>query len=167
MDWREFLRAIEQSFVGVWVRENPSMLAFPTVIALHAIGMGFLVGANAVLALRMLGFAPRVPLSTLEGFFPVMRFGFWLNLVSGLMLLAAFPAKALTNGVFYLKLFLIAAALVETFQMRKHFLRNPRFDRGPIPLAGRMLAGSSLLIWAGAVTAGRLLAYTHSMLMVD
>jgi hypothetical protein len=30
-----------------------------------------------------------------------------------------------------------------------------------------MLAGSSLLIWAGAVTAGRLLAYTHSMLMVD
>ena len=167
MDWHDVLRAVEQSDIGVWMRESPSMLAFPTIIALHAIGMGFLVGANVVLDLRLLGFAPRVPLSSLSGFLPVMHFGFWLNLASGLLLLIAYPAKALTNWVFYLKIGLIALALVEAFVLRNRFLRNPHFDSGPIPLAGKLLAGSSLLIWASAVTAGRLLAYTYTVLLVD
>src|SRR4029450_1711509 len=44
-------------------------------------------------------------------FMPVMWFGFWLNAVSGVALLVAYPTKALTNPVFYLKLALIALAV--------------------------------------------------------
>jgi hypothetical protein len=167
MDWNGFLIELEKSGLGEWVRGSESMLAFPTIIALHAIGMGLLVGANAVVDLRVLGFAPGVPLSSMESFFPVMRFGFWLNALSGLLLLAAYPAKALTNPVFYIKLGLIAVALVETRIIRNRFLRNPNLDRAPVPLGGRLMAGGSLALWARAVTAGRLLAYTYSQLMAS
>jgi hypothetical protein len=36
----------------------------------------------------------------------------------------------------------------------------------PSPLA-RRLAGLSLFLWLAAITAGRLLAYTHTRLLVD
>ena len=48
----------------------------------------------------------------MKRFLPVMWFGFWLNAISGVALLIAYPTKALTNPVFYLKLVLIALAMV-------------------------------------------------------
>src|SRR5689334_15860005 len=104
---------IEQSGLSVWLRESPSLLVFPTVLILHTIGMGFLVGTNAAIDLRIMGFAPGVPILTMQRFFPVMRVGLWVNIFSGVLLLIAYPTKALTNPVFYLKLFLICAALLD------------------------------------------------------
>ncbi len=46
----------EQSAYGTWLRESASMWAFPFPLTLHAIGMGFLVGTNAALNFRILGF---------------------------------------------------------------------------------------------------------------
>ena len=37
--------------------------------------------------------------------------GFWINAVSGVLLLIAYPTKALTNPLFYVKLVLIAIGL--------------------------------------------------------
>ena len=149
---------IEASALSDWVRSSPSMLAFPFILILHTVGMGFLVGTNIAIDFRILGFAPGIPLSTLEKFFPVMWFGLVVSAASGALLLIGYPTKALTNPVFYLKLILIAVALAETWFMRNRVLRreNPN---------GRLLAGTSLVFWAGAVTAGRLLAYTYRHLM--
>ena len=130
------------------------MWAFPFILILHTVGMGFLVGSNIALDLRILGFAEGVPLSTLEKIFPVMWFGFVVNTISGLLLVIAYPTKALTNPIFYLKLLLITVALAETLAMRNRVLR--RNDS-----SGAWLAGTSIFIWAAAVTAGRLLAYTY------
>ncbi|PYU98243.1 MAG: hypothetical protein DMG10_28830, partial [Acidobacteria bacterium] len=101
MDWdlKGFFMLLEQSGISVWVRESPSLLAFPTVISLHAVGMGLVAGGNAAMDLRILGFAQGIPISSLERFVPVIRFGFWLNAISGLLLLLAYPTKALTNPV--------------------------------------------------------------------
>src|SRR5262245_53727548 len=114
MDWRGVFIVLEEGGLGRWIRESPSMLAFPTIIALHAVGMGLLVGTNAAMDFRILGFARGVPISSLERLVPVMRFGFWLNAVSGVLLLLAYPTKALTNPVFYLKLLLITVAMIDT-----------------------------------------------------
>jgi hypothetical protein len=78
-----------------------------------------------------------------------------LNAASGIALLVGYPTKALTNPVFYLKLGLIAVALVlvNMIRRRQQQLSDPR-----------MLAVFSLLCWAGAIVAGRLLAYTYSRL---
>ncbi len=163
MDWHALFRWVEATALSTWVRESPSMLAFPAILAAHAIGMAFLVGACAAMDLRLLGLAPRIPLSSTSALLPVIRFGFWLNAVSGVILLIGFPTKHLTNGVFYLKLSLIAAGLIATWLILKHVVRPPLVD-GRVSAYGRRLACASLVCWTGSIVAGRLLYYTFTRL---
>ncbi len=162
-----FFAWLEQTGLSVWVRESPSLWAFPTVLIFHAVGMGFLAGANVAIDLRLLGVAARLQLAPMERFFPVLWFGLWVNVVSGVLLLIAYPTKALTNPVFYVKLSCIALALVVLRQIRIQVFRDPALDRQPLPRRSKMLAATSILLWAGAITAGRLLAYTYTRLMVN
>ena len=50
---------VEQTAYGTWLRESPSMWAFPVPLVLHAIGMAFLVGMSAALDFRILGWRHR------------------------------------------------------------------------------------------------------------
>src|SRR5262245_58187495 len=74
--------------------------------------MGLAAGVPVAMALHLLGVgrraAPALPTRELDRFVRVMWIGFGVNAVSGLLLLVAYPTKALTNPVFYLKLVLIA-----------------------------------------------------------
>ena len=164
MDLKGFFILLEASRLSTLVRESPSMLAFPGIIALHAIGMGLLAGTNAAMDFRILGFASGVPISSLERLVPVMRFGFWLNALSGILLLAAYPTKALTNPLFYVKLTLIALALADTSLVRKEIIHKSTAEDTSASRRGRRLAAASLALWAGAVISGRLLAYTYKYL---
>jgi hypothetical protein len=112
--------------------------------------------------LRILGVASGIPISSIAGLGPVMRFGFWLNAISGLALLIASPTKHLTNPVFHLKLILIAIALGISRLIMKHIVRKPFAAGFAVPAKGKLLAGASMVVWAGAVVAGRLLYYTFT-----
>jgi hypothetical protein len=160
MDWRGFFILLEQNSIGTWVAEAETLLAFPTILALHAVGMALLAGTSAAMDLRLLGIARGIPLSSLERLVPTMRFGFWLNAISGVLLLLAYPTKALTNPVFYLKLFLIAMAMIDTSLVRKHIIRGSTNVDTAVRAGGKFLAVASLVLWAGAVFSGRFLAYT-------
>ena len=70
---------LEATAFSTWLRESESLAAFPLVLILHTVGLVFLVGTNAVIDLRLLGFAPGIPLDSFETFFPLMTWGFWLN----------------------------------------------------------------------------------------
>ena len=94
------------------------------MLVLHAIGMGFAAGISVAFDLRVLGVASQVPFAAMRRFFPVLWAGFWLNAASGVLLLAAYPTKALTNPVFYLKLVLIAVGMVLVVRMRRDVLRD-------------------------------------------
>jgi len=163
MSMDPFLVWLESTALSEWVTGSPSMLAFPGILALHAIGMGLAAGLAGVLDLRILGVARGVPLVEFRRFQPVLWGGFWLNAVSGVLLLVGYPTKALTNPVFYLKLLLIAVAMVL-------FVRIDRLIRSGDPADPatartlRRFAVTSLVCWAGAITAGRLLAYTYQRL---
>jgi len=50
-----FLAWLEALPLSIWVHESPSVWAQPTVLTLHTMGMGVLVGASWVLDLRLLG----------------------------------------------------------------------------------------------------------------
>jgi hypothetical protein len=159
----DFFLWLEATAPSTWVRESTSVFAFPTILSAHAIGMGLAVGVNAAVALRLLGFAAGVPPRELLRFAPVMWFGFWLNTASGLVLLLGYPTKAFTNPVFYMKLTLIALGMwlyvVMTRQLAADL--NVRADlKVRTPRTHRFLGAASLACWAGAVTTGRLLAYT-------
>ena len=164
MDWKAFFTGVEASWLSVWVREAESLLAFPAIIALHAIGMGLLVGANIAMDLRVLGFSPRIPLSVLDALFPVMTIGFWVNAASGVLLLLAYPVKALTNPLFYAKLTLIGLALAAARSIWKRIPGDQKAAGKPLAPKLKMLAGFSLAMWAAAIAAGRFLAYTYKYL---
>jgi len=158
-----FLAWLESTTLSQWVVGSPSMFAFPGILTLHAIGMGFAVGISAALDLRILGVAPNVPLRELRRFLPILWAGFWLNAVSGLLLLIGYPTKALTNPVFYLKLTLIAVAMTLLVRISRQVFDDSATVTA-ITSKLRNLAIASLVCWAGAITAGRLLAYTYHRL---
>ena len=154
-----FTAWIEHTDFSIWIRESPSLLVFPTFLIIHAFGMAFLAGTNAAVDLRVLGFAPRIPLPSMDRFFPVLWFGFIINLISGLLLLIGYPTKAFTNPVFFVKMGCIAVGMILMILIRKRVILEGR--------SGRALAVMSLCFWIGAIVAGRLLAYTCTWLMAD
>jgi hypothetical protein len=131
---------------------------------LHALGMAFLVGGSAVIAFRMLGLAPRIQPVTLTQLYPLLAVAFVVNLVSGLLLVAAYPTKALTNPLFYVKIALVLLALAAVWRLRNG-LAEKRSAAAERSL--RTLAGASLLLWVSVIFSGRFLAYTHTRLLVD
>ena len=159
-----FLIWLETSALSIWVRESPSVFAFPTILSFHTLGMGLVAGLSAAIDLRILGFAPRVPLAQTRRYYPLLWFGFWLNAASGVVLLVGYPTKALTNPVFYGKLLCVALGVVVQTLIRRRVLSDGAGEAGPVPLRSRMLAVASLVLWAAAITSGRFLAYTYHKL---
>jgi hypothetical protein len=159
----DFLLRLEQSGLAIWIRESPSIWAYPTVLFLHTVGIGFLAGASAAIDLRILGFAPKLPLSSMEQFFKVMYFGFWINVVSGLVLLIADATKFLSNPVFYIKLIAIGLGVLTIQILKIRVFRRASTDYDSIPMNGKVLAAISLFLWVAAITAGRLTAYIGSI----
>jgi len=158
-----FLIWLESTALSQWIVGSESMFAFPGILALHAIGMGFAVGICLALDLRVLGVAPGVRIAEMRRFVPVVWAAFWLNAVSGVLLLIGYPTKALTNPVFYLKLLLIAVAMV-LFVRIDRVIRSGDAAAPATARSLRRLAITSLVCWGGAITAGRLLAYTYHRL---
>jgi hypothetical protein len=155
-----FAAWLETTAIGTWVRESPSLLAFPFILIVHAWGMGFLAGGNLAVNLRVLGLVPRVPLNAMAKFYPVMWFGFIINLISGVLLLLGYPTKALTNPVFYLKLSCVTVGMVLMWWLKTRVVTKQQSDT-----TGKLAAAASLVMWAVAVIAGRFLAYTCTWLM--
>jgi hypothetical protein len=160
----EYTGWIERTALSLWIREG-SLWAFPIILILHTVGLAFLVGANVALDVRILGFARGLPLKALLPFFTAMWLGFWLNAVSGVLLLITYPTKALTNPLFYVKLALIALVVTHAQWVRRQIVGNPAFAAPRLPAFARAASAAALVCWAAAITAGRLLAYTYSYLM--
>ena len=160
-------KTIEESGLSSWIRDSPSIFAYWFILSFHAIGMGLLVGASVVIDLRLLGVAKELPLAPLKGLYRIIWFGFWIQIVSGGLLLIAYPTKALTNPDFYIKLSLIGIAVTVMHMIRKRVFADSTLSDSDMMNKGKALAVWSLVLWAGAVTAGRLLAYTYNYLKYD
>lgn len=153
--------ALEQSTIGVWVRE--STWVFPSILFLHTLGLGAVAGFGVAVNLWTLVFAARYASAPLKPFFAIAWAGFGVSLASGLLLVAAYPAKALTDPVFYVKLALVAGALVQLEWLRRRCFVPASAPFRPAVLA-RAAAVGAIVAWAGAVLTGRLLAYTYNYL---
>jgi hypothetical protein len=151
--------------VAVWMRESESVWAYPTILFLHTLGLGILVGFTAAIDVRVLGFTEQLPLAPLERFFRFVWIGFWINAVSGTALLIMMPAKV-ANPAFIAKMTFIALGVVNIWWLRRRVFHDPSArELVSVPLAGKLLAAASLVLWAGAITAGRLMAYVGAELV--
>ena len=154
----EFLMWLEQTEFSTWIRESSSLWAYPAILIAHTIGLGYLVGITAAVDMRLLGLSPGLPIEPLRHFFKYIWFGFWINTVSGLMLVARDPVNVFRNPAFPIKMALIAIAIFILFRQQKA-VTSSMVEQGPVPASDRWMAAASVLCWVGAIVAGRLMAY--------
>jgi hypothetical protein len=154
-----FLEYLENLSFSMWVKDSPSIWAFPTILVLHTIGMGIVAGGSTMLSLVTLGFWPSVPRKPFARVFPYMWGAFWLNAVTGTMMLIADATTKLTMLDFYLKMTLVFAGIFMMSRQRREIFENPQLDDAPVSGKAKMIAWASMGCWLGAITAGRLMAY--------
>lgn len=122
--------------------------------------MSLVVGANAVVDLRILGVASDIPLQPLKRLFAIMWTGLAINVTTGLLLLTAYPTKALTNPDFYVKLSFIGLAVYTMYLMNTRVFGDTSLSEAAMIAKGKVMARWSLIFWLGSVGAGRLLSET-------
>ena len=154
-----FLIFLEQTEFSNWVRDAPTIWAFPTILFLHTLGMGIVAGGSAMISVIVLGFWPRAPIKPFARMFPLLWVAFGVNAVTGTMMLVADATNKLTSLDFYIKMALVFAGLFVLIRMRRQIFEDPQIDQVPLSGNAKMLAWVSLACWFGAITAGRLLAY--------
>jgi hypothetical protein len=103
-----------------------------------------------------------MPISALRNVFKIMWWGFALNAATGVCLFISEAADKGEQVDFYVKLTLIAIALFVAVRMKRLLFSDPddaAVDRQPPAPIAKSLAVVSLILWGGAITAGRLMAY--------
>lgn len=153
----DFLASIEELSFSTWIREGGAIYGYPLVLFLHTIGIALVAGTTCMMNLRLLGVTPTMPVKPLTRLYPLMWWGFYLNLVTGVILIMADATVKLSNWDFYVKMGLIVAGLLVQRLIHRKMLAEPADDTVPPGIRG--LVWLSLFCWFGTVLAGRLLAY--------
>jgi hypothetical protein len=145
--------AIDQSALASFVRDT--IWIYPLMLTLHAIGLAFAAGISVAMDLRVLGVASALPLAPMRRLQPLFYAALTVNAISGIGLVLNNPAKWLVDPLFYVKLTLLLFALIDTQLLVRTFAAAQTLANA------RVMAVASLVLWAGAITAGRLLAYPY------
>lgn len=152
-----FLLWLQATPIAVWVAGADTLLAFPAILTLHTVGLGIVVGANLLVDFKLLGAAPGVSLESLRAVYRPMWFGFAINAVTGVLLFMAGAEFTGVKPIFYVKLSLIAVALVVSVKIKGAVFDAQTGSAGAD--RARTLAIASLVLWMAAIVAGRYTAY--------
>jgi hypothetical protein len=147
----DFLLWYEEGPVGLFIRE--SLWGYPIVLFCHAVGMATVMGVVVVLNMRVLGFAKELSVPAFASLFNLAWLGFFINLISGLILFAGSTSTYVFQGAFQLK---IGAIVLGGILMK--FVMGAVRDNKPL-VTQKLLAVVCLLCWIVGVVTGRLMAY--------
>ena len=137
---------------------------WPAMEAVHFLGMALLFGAVLLAAVRVLGFARRVPYAALHRLLPLGVFGFVLNVITGIVFFVVFSDRysAITYG-FYPKMALIVVGGVATVYFTI-FDRPWELGAGDdAPATAKAVAVATVLIWTAVIAYGRLLPFLEGV----
>jgi hypothetical protein len=137
----------------------------PTLQTIHILAIAVLFSSAIVVDLRIWRLFDReLPLKAVtQRFFPVIWPVLLVLMTTGALLIVGEPRRSLLNSTFYLKMALLAAAVLLTAGLQWSLSIDPNFwDKNQNRLmAGRFAATISILIWSGIIFAGRWIAYTE------
>lgn len=151
---------LEGNALSAWIRE--ATWAYPLIETAHILGFVVLVGGAFMFDLRLLGFAPSLPVVAAERhLIRWSRLSLLVVLPTGFMLFMTQAAETWANGAFRLKLLLIAVAALNAliFHLRTFKSAQEWEKQKSTPVAARLSALVSLIAWTGVITCGRLIAY--------
>lgn len=139
--------------------------AFPLVETAHVLGVSLMAGTVMTVDLRLTGLLLRAePVTRVaRALLPYTWLGFALMVLTGLALFASEAATLYGNPAFRLKLLFLSLAGMNALLFHLTSYRRAA-DWGPgvpTPLPVRLFASLSLLLWAGVIVSGRMIAVFH------
>jgi hypothetical protein len=154
------LAAIERLPLAVAMRHE--LWLYPIVEIVHIVGFVTLVGGIIVLDLRLLGLSKSLPVRALSRHVLPWSIGALLLIVpSGLLMFIAHAGDLVGNTAFIIKMVLLMCAGANAAAFHTGVFRGAAAwdTTAVVPVAAKLHALASLLIWAGVLACGRLLAY--------
>lgn len=138
----------------------------PALQTIHILGVAVVFSSAILVDLRIWRLLDRdVPLPEVaRRFLPTIWPVLLILLATGSLLIVGEPRRSLLNTTFYLKMTLLAVAIVLTAGLQRSISSAPKFwdnDRAR-RIAGRFAAAVSILVWCGILFAGRWIAYTQA-----
>jgi len=137
----------------------------PTLQTIHILSVAVLFSSAILVDLRFYRALQRdVPLADVaRRFLPTIWPVLLILLITGSLLIIGEPRRSLLNNTFYLKMALLAVAVLLTLALQWSLRAAPEFwerDRRR-RIAGQLAATVSILVWCGILFAGRWIAYTQ------
>jgi hypothetical protein len=181
LDWMQALPISE------WITD--SNWGFPIMLVLHSWGMAAVVGILVMLDLRILGLARIAPLSAFQPMMGLAWGGFFVNLISGVLMFMADANRLIVNWSFLSKMSCVVLGGIVTAVLWRRLRAAGALAAGQsaveprVAVAGggglvavhggdslsaaplavdasvRVLAVLSILLWGGAILFGRWIAY--------
>ena len=138
----------------------------PTLQTIHILSVAVVFSSAILVDLRiwrLLGRdepLPEVARRFLPAIWPVLL----ILLITGSLLIIGEPRRSLLNSTFYLKMALLAVAILLTAALQWTISSSPNFwDRDRTRrIAGQIAATISIMVWCGILFAGRWIAYTQA-----
>jgi hypothetical protein len=158
-----FAAWLAQTSVSLTIQNHEWVI--PTIQSVHIVAIGVVLGSVFMIALRILGWAggdQTLPQTT-------ARFGPWLSwalvllAVTGAVMIVGEPVRELLAFSFWVKMALVAAGTAAALLFKRALHRREGQSEAAFASEPRLkaMAVVTLLIWAGAVVFGRLIAYDH------
>ncbi|HXM43663.1 MAG TPA: DUF6644 family protein [Bryobacteraceae bacterium] len=142
---------------------HESIWAYPIIESVHVLTLCLFLGLTVMLDLRLLGVTMvRTPASEVfQRLLPWTIVGFAVMVATGALLFFAIPVKTYLNIFFRIKVAFLLLAGVNVAVFQRTISRSmQRWDTDPVPpFRARLAAALSLVLWAGIVVAGRMIAY--------
>ena len=158
LSFLEWLAATEWS-----VALHESLYMYPLIESTHVLSLTLFVGLAVILDLRLLGLVlRRVPVSELlNRVLPWTKAGLVVMMATGVLLFYAIPVRNYQNIFFRVKIILLILAGLNVWWFHSRVEKSvAEWDLADVaPRAARVAAVASLVLWAGIVVAGRMIAY--------
>lgn len=153
------LQWVENTDLSTAIREGA--LLYPIIGGFHLLAIALFGGMLVMTDLRLLGWAMRgrTVSDVLEQFRPWKRAGFALVVLSGLLLAWAEPLKLYRSVSFWIKMALLVSVGAHALVFRKGVYENAKALDAELTARTKLAAVLSLMLWAGLIVTGRLIAF--------
>jgi uncharacterized membrane protein len=134
---------------------------WPIIESIHFFGLSLLIGTVGIFDLRLLGLGQGIQYSEMHQLVKVGVFGYFLNVMTGIMFLTTAPDQYIYNPAFQTKLFFMFIAglnMIVFYLTTSREVKTTSADSYATHRA-KVIGGVSLLCWAIVIIGGRLITY--------
>jgi hypothetical protein len=140
------------------IRRSATLYIF--VNAAHILSFGIIIGAILPLDLRLIGLFRKVPVAVVGPYLShAAAFGVALTIATGFCLFSVNPVEYAGNPAFLAKVALLAIGVTNAALLHLTPQWRAAVKGGPISLRVRLSAPLSIIVWTGAVVAGRWIGF--------